>query len=32
VEVVIEGGRRIGVRRGFDRVLLHELIEVLEGC
>jgi hypothetical protein len=31
IEVWLAGGRRLGVRAGFDRDLLAELIGVLEG-
>ena len=32
IEVIVGTGRRLVVRRGFDRGLLLELIETLESC
>ena len=32
IEVLIGSGRRLVVRRGFDRDLLLELVEALESC
>jgi hypothetical protein len=32
IEVMVGSGRRVAVRRGFDRGLLIDLIETLESC
>jgi hypothetical protein len=32
VELALAGGRRLIVRRGFDRELLLDLLDALEGC